>query len=82
MPRPRFAQQIEYVALAELRPDPKNPRFSPRRLSGDASDDERLRYIARRLWAEIMHCQVERIEPAGDHALVLGEVVSIAHGGG
>jgi flavin reductase (DIM6/NTAB) family NADH-FMN oxidoreductase RutF len=30
----------------------------------------------------VLRCQVERIEPAGDHALVLGEVVSIAHGGG
>jgi len=30
----------------------------------------------------VLRCHVERIEPAGDHALVLGEVVSIAHGGG
>jgi flavin reductase (DIM6/NTAB) family NADH-FMN oxidoreductase RutF len=32
--------------------------------------------------AAVLRCQVERIEEAGDHALVLGEVVSIAHGGG
>lgn len=32
--------------------------------------------------AAILRCHVERIEGAGDHALVLGEVVSIAHGGG
>jgi flavin reductase (DIM6/NTAB) family NADH-FMN oxidoreductase RutF len=32
--------------------------------------------------AAVLRCRVERIEPAGDHALVLGEVVSIAHGGG
>ena len=32
--------------------------------------------------AAVLRCQVERIEGAGDHALVLGEVVSIAHGGG
>jgi 3-hydroxy-9,10-secoandrosta-1,3,5(10)-triene-9,17-dione monooxygenase reductase component len=30
----------------------------------------------------VLRCRVDRIEPAGDHALVLGEVVSIAHGGG
>jgi flavin reductase (DIM6/NTAB) family NADH-FMN oxidoreductase RutF len=30
----------------------------------------------------VLRCHVERIEEAGDHALVLGEVVSIAHGGG
>jgi flavin reductase (DIM6/NTAB) family NADH-FMN oxidoreductase RutF len=30
----------------------------------------------------VLRCEVERIEDAGDHALVLGEVVSIAHGGG
>lgn len=30
----------------------------------------------------VLRCRVERIERAGDHALVLGEVVSIAHGGG
>lgn len=30
----------------------------------------------------VLRCRVERIEPAGDHALVLGEVISIAHGGG
>jgi flavin reductase (DIM6/NTAB) family NADH-FMN oxidoreductase RutF len=30
----------------------------------------------------VLRCQVERIEEAGDHALVLGEVISIAHGGG
>jgi flavin reductase (DIM6/NTAB) family NADH-FMN oxidoreductase RutF len=32
--------------------------------------------------AAVLRCEVERIERAGDHALVLGEVVSIAHGGG
>jgi flavin reductase (DIM6/NTAB) family NADH-FMN oxidoreductase RutF len=32
--------------------------------------------------AAVLRCHVERIEEAGDHALVLGEVVSIAHGGG
>jgi flavin reductase (DIM6/NTAB) family NADH-FMN oxidoreductase RutF len=32
--------------------------------------------------AAILRCHVERIEGAGDHTLVLGEVVSIAHGGG
>jgi flavin reductase (DIM6/NTAB) family NADH-FMN oxidoreductase RutF len=32
--------------------------------------------------AAVLRCQVERIEAAGDHALVVGEVVSIAHGGG
>src|SRR4051812_21571009 len=30
----------------------------------------------------VLRCQVERIEEAGDHTLVLGEVISIAHGGG
>lgn len=30
----------------------------------------------------VLRCHVERIDPAGDHTLVLGEVVSIAHGGG
>jgi flavin reductase (DIM6/NTAB) family NADH-FMN oxidoreductase RutF len=30
----------------------------------------------------VLRCHVERIEDAGDHVLVLGEVVSIAHGGG
>jgi flavin reductase (DIM6/NTAB) family NADH-FMN oxidoreductase RutF len=30
----------------------------------------------------VLRCHVERIEPAGDHTLVIGEVVSIAHGGG
>jgi flavin reductase (DIM6/NTAB) family NADH-FMN oxidoreductase RutF len=30
----------------------------------------------------VLRCTVERIEPAGDHAVVIGEVVSIAHGGG
>jgi flavin reductase (DIM6/NTAB) family NADH-FMN oxidoreductase RutF len=32
--------------------------------------------------AAVLRCGVDRVEPAGDHALVLGEVVSIAHGGG
>ena len=32
--------------------------------------------------AAVLRCHVERIERAGDHALVIGEVVSIAHGGG
>jgi flavin reductase (DIM6/NTAB) family NADH-FMN oxidoreductase RutF len=32
--------------------------------------------------AAVLRCHVERIESAGDHALVIGEVVSIAHGGG
>jgi len=32
--------------------------------------------------AAVLRCHVERIEAAGDHALVLGQVVSIAHGGG
>jgi flavin reductase (DIM6/NTAB) family NADH-FMN oxidoreductase RutF len=32
--------------------------------------------------AAVLRSRVERIEPAGDHSLVLGEVVSIAHGGG
>jgi len=32
--------------------------------------------------AALLRCRVERIERAGDHALVIGEVVSIAHGGG
>jgi flavin reductase (DIM6/NTAB) family NADH-FMN oxidoreductase RutF len=32
--------------------------------------------------AAVLRCLVERIEVAGDHALVIGEVVSIAHGGG
>ncbi|HEY3051190.1 MAG TPA: flavin reductase family protein [Gaiellaceae bacterium] len=32
--------------------------------------------------AAVLRCDVERIERAGDHALVIGEVVSIAHGGG
>ena len=30
----------------------------------------------------VLRCSVDRIEEAGDHALVLGEVSSIAHGGG
>lgn len=30
----------------------------------------------------VLRCRVERIAEAGDHELVLGEVVSIAHGGG
>lgn len=30
----------------------------------------------------VLRCRVERIEEAGDHAVVLGEVSSIAHGGG
>ena len=30
----------------------------------------------------VLRCRVERVEEGGDHALVLGEVVSIAHGGG
>jgi flavin reductase (DIM6/NTAB) family NADH-FMN oxidoreductase RutF len=30
----------------------------------------------------VLRCRVERIEEAGDHALVLGEVASITHGGG
>jgi flavin reductase (DIM6/NTAB) family NADH-FMN oxidoreductase RutF len=30
----------------------------------------------------VLRCTVERIEVAGDHALVIGGVVSIAHGGG
>lgn len=30
----------------------------------------------------VLRCEVERIDAAGDHALVLGEVSSIAHGGG
>jgi flavin reductase (DIM6/NTAB) family NADH-FMN oxidoreductase RutF len=30
----------------------------------------------------VLRCVVERIESAGDHSLVIGEVVSIAHGGG
>jgi flavin reductase (DIM6/NTAB) family NADH-FMN oxidoreductase RutF len=30
----------------------------------------------------VLRCDVERIEEAGDHALVLGEVISITHGGG
>jgi flavin reductase len=30
----------------------------------------------------VLRIRVERIEEAGDHSLVLGEVVSIAHGGG
>jgi flavin reductase (DIM6/NTAB) family NADH-FMN oxidoreductase RutF len=30
----------------------------------------------------VLRCNVERIEAAGDHSLVIGEVVSIAHGGG
>jgi flavin reductase (DIM6/NTAB) family NADH-FMN oxidoreductase RutF len=30
----------------------------------------------------VLRCEVEWIEPAGDHSLVLGEVISIAHGGG
>jgi flavin reductase (DIM6/NTAB) family NADH-FMN oxidoreductase RutF len=30
----------------------------------------------------VLRCHVERIEEAGDHALVLGEVASITHGGG
>jgi flavin reductase (DIM6/NTAB) family NADH-FMN oxidoreductase RutF len=30
----------------------------------------------------VLRCDVERIERAGDHSLVLGEVISIAHGGG
>ncbi|HEX5469480.1 MAG TPA: flavin reductase family protein [Gaiellaceae bacterium] len=30
----------------------------------------------------VLRCRVERIEEAGDHALVLGEVTSITHGGG
>jgi flavin reductase (DIM6/NTAB) family NADH-FMN oxidoreductase RutF len=32
--------------------------------------------------AAVLRCGVDRVEPAGDHALVVGEVVSIAHGGG
>jgi flavin reductase (DIM6/NTAB) family NADH-FMN oxidoreductase RutF len=32
--------------------------------------------------AAVLRCHVERIERAGDHALVIGEVVSISHGGG
>ena len=32
--------------------------------------------------AAVLRCHIERIEGAGDHALVIGEVVSIAHGGG
>jgi flavin reductase (DIM6/NTAB) family NADH-FMN oxidoreductase RutF len=32
--------------------------------------------------AAALRCIVERMETAGDHALVIGEVVSIAHGGG
>jgi flavin reductase (DIM6/NTAB) family NADH-FMN oxidoreductase RutF len=30
----------------------------------------------------VLRCNVERIEEGGDHTLVLGEVVSITHGGG
>jgi flavin reductase (DIM6/NTAB) family NADH-FMN oxidoreductase RutF len=30
----------------------------------------------------VLRCVVERIEEAGDHAVVLGEVISITHGGG
>jgi flavin reductase (DIM6/NTAB) family NADH-FMN oxidoreductase RutF len=30
----------------------------------------------------VLRCQVERMEEAGDHTLVLGEVISITHGGG
>jgi flavin reductase (DIM6/NTAB) family NADH-FMN oxidoreductase RutF len=30
----------------------------------------------------VLRCEVQRIEDAGDHALVLGEVISITHGGG
>jgi flavin reductase (DIM6/NTAB) family NADH-FMN oxidoreductase RutF len=32
--------------------------------------------------AAVLRCHVERIDDAGDHALVIGEVVSIGHGGG
>lgn len=32
--------------------------------------------------AAVLRCHVERIERMGDHAVVIGEVVSIAHGGG
>lgn len=39
-------------------------------------------FLAVRGAAAVLRCQVERIDRAGDHDLVLGEVISIAHGGG
>jgi hypothetical protein len=46
-PPRRFADQISYEPLRSLRPDPRNPRISPRRLAEGATDEERFQYIAR-----------------------------------
>jgi len=43
----RFAEQITYESLRGLRPDPRNPRISPRLLPKSGTDDDLLRYIAR-----------------------------------
>jgi hypothetical protein len=43
----RFAEQIAYKSLAQLRPDPKNPRIAPRLLPADPSDADLYRYVAR-----------------------------------
>lgn len=49
---------------------------------GQHVDRDREGFLAISGAAAILRCHVARIEGAGDHALVLGEVVSIAHGGG
>lgn len=75
----RFAVSIlrreqHEVALAFSEPGAPFPLGSVER--------DRESYLTVSGAAAVLRCEVERIEPAGDHSLVLGEVVSIAHGGG
>jgi flavin reductase (DIM6/NTAB) family NADH-FMN oxidoreductase RutF len=49
---------------------------------GKHVERDREGFLTIRGAAAILRCRVERIEHAGDHDLVIGEVVSIAHGGG
>jgi flavin reductase (DIM6/NTAB) family NADH-FMN oxidoreductase RutF len=58
--------------------------FSERGAPFAAGQVERDRegYLTVRGAAAVLRCVVEQVLPAGDHDVVVGEVVSISHGGG
>jgi flavin reductase (DIM6/NTAB) family NADH-FMN oxidoreductase RutF len=78
-PSDRFAVSILGRGQAEVALDFSQP-WAPFPVGHVARDREGFLSVSGAV--AVLRCRVERIEDGGDHTLVLGEVISITHGGG
>jgi flavin reductase (DIM6/NTAB) family NADH-FMN oxidoreductase RutF len=78
-PSDRFAVSILGRGQAEVALDFSQP-WAPFPMGHVERDREGFLSVSGAV--AVLRCRVERIEDGGDHTLVLGEVISITHGGG